>query len=179
MPARLPDNEATRLAALRVLEVLDSGPEAALDALVRVAPIVCGTPISLTSLVDAERQWFNTNIGLPEPTRRSETSRNAQRRPETPTRVDFRAHAILDEQIFEVSDAALYRRFADRPLLAHGPGIGFYAGAPVQLSDGSRVGIRCVSVSTPHRLSRPRAADPEAGGRGMTGAGACVDPTGV
>ena len=113
MPARLPDNEATRLAAWRMLEVLDNGPEAALDALVRVAPIVCGTPISLTSLVDAERQWFKTNIGLPEPTRRSETSRNAQRRPETPTRVDFRAHAILDEQIFEVSDAALDCRVAD------------------------------------------------------------------
>jgi len=138
--ARLPDNEKTRLAALRALDVLDSGPEAALDALVRVASIVCATPISLLSLVDAERQWFKANIGLPGTT-------------ETPRDIAFCAHAILDEPIFEVPDAALDPRFADNPLVAGGPGIRFYAGAPVQLSDGSRVGTLCVIDSVPHQLT--------------------------
>ena len=129
---------------MRALDVLDSDPEAALDALVRVASIVCGTPIPLISLVDAERQSFKANIGLPGAT-------------ETPRDVAFCAHEILDEQIFEVPDVALDPRFADNPLVPHGPGIRFYAGAPVQLSDGSRVGTLCVIDSTPHQLT-PRSA---------------------
>jgi len=140
-PAKFPDNEATRLAALRALEVLDSGPEAELDALVRVASIVCGTPISLISLIDAERQWFKANIGLPGTT-------------ETPRDIAFCAHAILGDEIFEVPDATLDDRFADNPVVADRPGIRFYAGAPVELSDGSRVGTLCVVDCMPRRLTQ-------------------------
>ena len=140
-PAKLPANEIKRLAALRALDVLDSGPEVELDALVRVASIVCGTPISLISLVDAERQWFKANIGLPGTT-------------ETPRDIAFCAHAILGDNIFEVPDATKDERFADNPLVADKPTIRFYAGAPVELSDGSRVGTLCVIDSTPRLLTQ-------------------------
>lgn len=129
--APLPDNEPQRLAALRALDVLDTGPEAEFDALVRTASLVCGVPISLISLIDAERQWFKANIGLPGAL-------------ETPRDVAFCAHAILGDALFEVPDASADARFADNPLVSGNPDIRFYAGAPVILSDGHHVGTLCV-----------------------------------
>ncbi|MEJ6007819.1 PAS domain-containing protein [Paucibacter sp. AS339] len=137
-PARL--NEAASLAALHGLDVLDSPPEPAFDALVRVASLVCGVPISLISLIDAERQWFKANIGLPGVT-------------ETPRELAFCAHAVLGDELFDVPDASLDPRFADNPLVTGGPDIRFYAGAPICLSDGIRVGTLCVIDRQPHHLN--------------------------
>ena len=135
-----PEDEATRLAALLSLEVLDSGPEAEFDALVHAASLVCGTPISLISLIDTERQWFKANVGLPGVS-------------ETPRDVAFCSHAILGDGLFEVADASLDARFADNPLVAGQPDIRFYAGAPLRLSDGSHVGTLCVIDRQPRQLS--------------------------
>ena len=137
--APLPANEVARLQSLHDLRVLDTGPEAQFDALVKVASLVCGVPISLISLIDAERQWFKANIGLPG------TS-------ETPRDLAFCAHAILEDTIFEVSDAALDPRFSDNPLVTAYPDIRFYAGAPVRLSNGECVGTLCVIDRQPRRL---------------------------
>ncbi len=137
--AAIPSDEVQRLAALHALDVLDSGPEEEFDALVRVASLVCGVPVSLISLVDAERQWFKANIGLPGTT---ETARD----------VAFCAHAILDDEIFVVPDAAKDQRFADNPLVSAAPDIRFYAGAPITLSDGHRVGTLCVIDRKPRTL---------------------------
>jgi diguanylate cyclase (GGDEF)-like protein/PAS domain S-box-containing protein len=139
-PARLPDNELERLAALRQLEVLDSSPEPAFEALVKAASLVCDTPISLISLVDAGRQWFKANIGLPQAS-------------ETPRDIAFCAHAVLHDELFEVSDATLDVRFARNPLVTSGPGIRFYAGMPLTLSDGHRVGTLCVIDRVARELS--------------------------
>ena len=130
-PASVSVDESARLDALRALDVLDTEPEAAFDALVRVASMVTGTPISLLSLVDCERQWFKANVGL--------DGTN-----ETPRDIAFCAHAILGKQIFEVPDATRDVRFADNPLVVASPAIRFYAGAPIALSDGYRVGTLCV-----------------------------------
>ena len=137
--AQLPDNEIARLAALHDLEVLDTSPEAEFDALVRVAAMVCGVPISLISLIDTERQWFKANTGLPGVT-------------ETPRDAAFCAHAILDDGIFEVPDTLLDPRFFDNPLVTGNPDIRFYAGAPVRLNDGNRVGTLCVIDRKPRQL---------------------------
>jgi diguanylate cyclase len=139
-PARLPGNEADRLAALRRLEVLDSAPEPAFEALVRAASLVCGTPISLISLVDADRQWFKANIGLPGAS-------------ETPRDIAFCAHAVLDSEVFEVADATQDSRFAQNPLVTSSPDIRFYAGMPLTMSDGHRVGTLCVIDRVPRELS--------------------------
>lgn len=133
-------DEAQTLEALNALRVLDSPPEAEFDALARAASLACGTPIALISLVDADRQWFKANIGLPAVT---ETARS----------VAFCAHAVLGDELFEVPDAEQDARFADNPLVAGEPGVRFYAGAPVQLSSGHRVGTLCIIDRQPRRLT--------------------------
>ena len=136
----IPGNETERLASLRSLEILDTAAEAEFDALARAASIVCGTPISLLSLVDADRQWFKANIGL------EGTS-------ETPRDVAFCAHAILGNTLLEIPDAAADLRFHDNPLVTGYPGIRFYAGVPVVLSDGQAVGTLCVIDHEPRQLT--------------------------
>ena len=143
--APLPANESDRLASLHGLDVLDSGPEEEFDALIRVASIVCGVPISLISLIDSERQWFKANIGLPGVD-------------ETPRDIAFCAHAILGNDVFEVPDAAQDARFADNPLVTSAPDIRFYAGAPIVLGDGSRVGTLCVIDRQPRQLDATQRA---------------------
>lgn len=140
IPAPLPDDEAARLAALRELLVLDSSPEPVFDGIARMAAEICGTPIALLSLVDAERQWFKANVGLHGVT-------------ETPRDVAFCAHAILGESVFEVPDAADDGRFAGNPLVTAGPGIRFYAGSPLMLPGGGRVGTLCVIDRQARRLT--------------------------
>ncbi len=145
MPAAMPrHDEASSQAALHALHVLDSPPEAEFDALVRVAALVCGVPISLISLIDADRQWFKAHVGLP----------GLQ---QTPRDVSFCAHAVLSGELMEVPDAQQDPRFSDNPHVTGAPDIRFYAGAPIQLGDGSRVGTLCVIDSEPRRLdSRQR-----------------------
>ncbi len=138
--AGLRKNEAASLVALEALEVLDSAPEADFDALVRAASVVCGVPISLLSLIDVERQWFKANIGLNGVT---ETTREQA----------FCAHAVLQDDILEIPDAAVDERFADNPLVTGEPGIRFYAGAPIRLSGGQQVGTLCVIDRQPGQLS--------------------------
>jgi diguanylate cyclase (GGDEF)-like protein/PAS domain S-box-containing protein len=138
--APVPPDEAARLASLLALEVLDTTAEQEFDALARAAAAVCGVPIALISLVDAQRQWFKANVGLPGVS-------------ETPRDVAFCAHAILEDSLFVVPDAARDSRFDDNPLVVGQPGIRFYAGAPISLSDGSRVGTLCVIDREPRQLT--------------------------
>jgi diguanylate cyclase (GGDEF)-like protein/PAS domain S-box-containing protein len=140
LTAPMPLDEKERLRALERLGILDSAPEREFDALVAIAALVCGVPISLVSLIDHERQWFKANVGLPGVT-------------ETPRDMAFCAHAILEDGIFEVPDALADPRFADNPLVATAPDIRFYAGATLRLSDGAHVGTLCVIDRVPRRLS--------------------------
>ena len=141
MPAApLPANEPDRLRSLLALDVLDSAAEAEFDALVHAAALVCDVPISLVSLVDAKRQWFKANVGLPGVT-------------ETPRESAFCAHAILDNDILEVTDATRDPRFADNPLVTGAPDIRFYAGATLRLSTGEHVGTLCVIDRQPRQLT--------------------------
>ena len=118
---------------------MDSAPEREFDALVQAAALVCGVPISLISLIDADRQWFKANVGLPGVT-------------ETPRELAFCAHAILEDGIFEVTDATRDPRFDDNLLVTGDPGIRFYAGATLRLSDGTHAGTLCVIDRQPRQL---------------------------
>jgi len=138
--AERPATEPQRLASLIALEVLDSGPEEEFDALIKVASLVCEVPISLISLVDSERYWFKANIGMPGVS-------------EAPRDIGFCGHSILADGLFEVADTLQDERFADSPLVTHAPNIRFYAGAPIVLVDGSRIGTLCVIDRQPRRLS--------------------------
>ncbi|MEH6825954.1 MAG: PAS domain S-box protein [Motiliproteus sp.] len=135
----IPDNEATRLCALRSLNVLDTQAEERFDRYTRLARQILQTPIVLISLIDAERQWFKSRQGL-EAT-------------ETPRAFSFCGHAILTDELFCVADTAADPRFADNPLVTGAPDIRFYAGAPLVLSGGERVGTLCAIDIVPRTLS--------------------------
>ncbi|HVE62834.1 MAG TPA: MBL fold metallo-hydrolase [Mycobacteriales bacterium] len=136
--APLPPDEERRLRSLRALDVLDTEPEERFDRYTRQACEVFDVPVALVSMVDADRQWFKSRQGVPHQ--------------ETPRDASLCAHAILGDDVFLVPDLLEDDRFADSPA-ATGPGrTRFYAGVPLVLSDGSRVGSFCVVDDRPRVL---------------------------
>ncbi len=138
MQAPKPFNETDRLAALYALDILDSGPEQDFDDIVALASSVCGTPMSLVSMLDADRQWFKARLG----TDLTETNRE----------MSFCAHAILGRDLLVVPDATKDARFADNPLVQQDSGIRFYAGAPLVTTEGFALGALCVVDKEPRQL---------------------------
>jgi GAF domain-containing protein len=136
--APLPDNETERLQALYDLLILDTPPEERFDKIVRFAAAEFEVPIVLISLLDAERQWFKASVGL----QVCETARD----------VSFCGHAILGAAPMVVPDASADARFADNPLVTGEPGIRFYAGAPLALPSGARLGTLCLIDRVPRTL---------------------------
>ncbi len=134
----MPRNEATRLDTLRSLNILDTRPEERFDRLTRLAKRLFGVPIALVSLVDANRQWFKSCVGL-------------QAR-ETAREVSFCGHAIVEDEIFLVPDATLDERFHDNPLVTDAPHIRFYAGCPLKVPNGSKLGTLCLIDVEPRTL---------------------------
>lgn len=136
--APLPDNEPARLAALYELLILDTPPEERFDKIVQFAAGEFDMPIVLVTLVDLDRQWFKARVG----TQVCETGRD----------VSFCAHAILHDEIMVVEDALQDPRFADNPLVTGAPHIRFYAGAPLALPSGLRLGTLCLIDRRPRTL---------------------------
>lgn len=137
--AQLPPTEAARLEALRQYNILDTVSEQAFDDLTLIASQICGTPIALISLVDEQRQWFKSRVGLA-----------AQ---ETPRDMAFCAHAILEPDLFIVRNALEDERFATNPLVTGDPHVRFYAGAPLVTTAGDALGSLCVIDREPRELS--------------------------
>jgi len=127
--------EELRLAALQSYQILDTPNEERFDRIVRMAARVFGSTIALISLVDRDRQWFKASVGLDAT--------------ETPRAVSFCSHAIQQQGVFVVADAAADPRFANNPLVTGDPNIGFYAGAPLITPGGHALGTVCVIDRTP------------------------------
>jgi GAF domain-containing protein len=136
----VPGNEADRLDALHRLLCLDTPPEARFDAIVQFAADEFDVPIVLISLVDAHRQWFKSKIGVD----LCETARG----------ISFCTHAIMSPEAMVIPDAKADPRFRDNPMVLGEPFVRFYAGAPLELAGGLRVGTLCL-IDT-----RPRGIDP-------------------
>lgn len=126
----IPSDEAERVSTLRNLLILDTPPEERFDTITAYAQSQFNVPIALVSLVDTDRQWFKSACGLDA----AETSRE----------ISFCGHAVLHDEIFEIPDATRDERFADNPLVTGAPAIRFYAGAPLKMDNGHRVGTLCL-----------------------------------
>lgn len=133
-----PENEQSRLDTLRSLNILDTAPEERFDRLTRMAKRMFGVPIALVSLVDENRQWFKSCIGLSVS--------------ETPRDISFCGHAILGNDIFIIPNAEEDERFADNPLVVGEPEIRFYAGCPLRALNGEKLGTLCIIDQRPRNF---------------------------
>ena len=130
--------EPERLAALTRYRILDTQPERSFDDLALLASQICGTPMALITLVDENRQWFKSRVGV-----------SMQ---ETPRSVSFCARAVQDRALMVVPDALHDRRFRDNPLVVGDPHFRFYAGAPLSTPEGHALGTLCVADRVPREL---------------------------
>jgi GAF domain-containing protein len=135
----LPSNEEKRLEALKNYHILDTLPEADFDALTNLASYICNTPIALISLIDTDRQWFKSNVGLGI----SQTDRN----------IAFCRYTILSEGVLEITDTHQNPLVSTNPLVTGDPNIRFYAGAPLTTPDGYNLGSLCVIDTIPRQLT--------------------------
>jgi signal transduction histidine kinase len=132
--------ESERIDSLRSYLVLDTDSEEEIDSLTQLASDICETPISLVSLVDNDRQWFKSKVGLEV----SETSRD----------VSFCAHAITEiDDLFIVEDSRTDPRFFDNPLVTNKPLVIFYAGVVLKSDENLPLGTLCVIDNEPRKLN--------------------------
>lgn len=134
-----PINEEQRLKALSEYRILGSRPEESYDNITRIAALACNVPIALISLVDRERQWFKSKVGVAV----NETSRD----------ISFCAHTILNPDPMVVEDALFDQRFKDNPLVTEEPHIRLYAGFPLETPTEDRLGTLCVIDRIPKSLT--------------------------
>ncbi|WP_426107627.1 putative bifunctional diguanylate cyclase/phosphodiesterase [Massilia sp. TSP1-1-2] len=137
--APFPADEAERLLALYSARILDTEPEEEFDRITRIAAKLLKVPIALVSLVDAERQWFKSKVGLDV----TQTRRD----------ISFCGHAVLQKEPFLISDAQADARFADNPLVMGAPFVRFYAGIPLLSVEGQALGSFCVIDHVPRILT--------------------------
>ncbi|MEM9345572.1 MAG: ATP-binding protein [Planctomycetota bacterium] len=149
MPAApLPKDESSRIASLISCQVLDTEPEDRFDDLTTLASRLCEVPVALVSLVDEDRQWFKSHYGIDVE--------------QTPRDHAFCGYVILQDEPLIINDATKDPRTADNPLVTGEPGIRFYAGVPLRLSNNAAVGTLCVIDTQPREISSTQVKDLEA-----------------
>lgn len=139
MKAERHRDEDARLAALHSYDIIDTEAEAEFDEIVQVVSDVCGTPVSLISLIETDRQWFKAKIGI-------DIS-------ETPFDLSVCAHGILQPDLLEIEDMTRDARTSDNPLVKGEPHARFYAGAALTTPDGHPLGMLCVLDYQPRKLT--------------------------
>jgi diguanylate cyclase (GGDEF)-like protein len=132
-------NDRNRVASLRRLGLLDTGPEERFDRITRTAQRLFGVETALVSLVDVDRQWFKSRQGMAA----TETARD----------ISFCGHAITGREVLEVDDTLCDPRFSDNPLVTEEPKVRFYAGCPISGPDGAVIGTLCLLDNRPRHLN--------------------------
>lgn len=141
---RIPDNDKQRVNALHRLNMLDTGNEERFDRITRIAKQLFNVPIALVSLVDEDRQWFKSKIGMDDEEKPRDTS--------------FCGHAILKDDIMIVEDATRDNRFHDNPYVTSDPNIKFYLGCPLKVKNQFNVGTLCLLDSKPRQFTEAEQA---------------------
>ena len=118
--------------------MLDTLSEDEFDNITKVASYICHVPIASISLVDDKRVWFKSRIGIDVP--------------EAPREISFCQYAIMENEIFEISNTLENETFKDNPLVTGAPNFRFYAGAPLTTPDGLNIGTLCVFDKIPKKL---------------------------
>lgn len=136
---QIPENEDERLMELFKYDILDSPRESEFDDLVKLASNICKAPISIITLVDSDRQWFKSAVGM----EGDETNRKHA----------FCAHAINQDDPLIVRDATSDERFHDNPFVLEDPNVRFYAGMPLVTPNGHKLGTLCVLDTVPRELT--------------------------
>ncbi len=139
MKADPPANESDRVKSLALYQILDTMPEGVFDEITFLASYICGCPIATISIIDSERQWYKSRIGIDA----TETSRD----------ISFCAHTIRQNEPLIVEDATHDPRFMDNPVVVQEPHVRFYAGVSLVNRDGFALGTLCVVDTQPRQLS--------------------------
>jgi signal transduction histidine kinase len=137
--AQIPNNESERQANLDSYNLVDTPPEVDFDYITELASQLCKTPIALISIIDNDRQWFKSKVGLGA----DQTGRD----------ISFCGHAIHSDELFEIKDSNKDERFKDNPLVTDAPHVIFYAGQPIISSEGHKLGTLCVIDNKPNELN--------------------------
>lgn len=133
------ENETKRLNNLYSYNILDTHTETVFDELTNLVSSLINIPIVLISLIDKERQWFKSKVGL-----------NIN---ETPRDISFCQYAIMQNEIFEVENALEDNRFNKNPLVTNDPNIVYYVGSPLTDNEGLNIGTLCAIDTSPRKLS--------------------------
>ncbi|NNC37032.1 MAG: GAF domain-containing protein [Acidimicrobiales bacterium] len=139
LAATHPENDQ-RLHVLRSFDVLDTAPEKAYDDITQLTAELCEAPICMVTLVEEDRQWFKSTVGL-------------GRLCETPLEQSLCTHAVAQDSYLEIEDTLLDERSKDNPLCHGNPPIRFYAGAILRTFDGWPLGTLCVLDVKPRKLT--------------------------
>src|SRR3989338_5370349 len=139
LEAPIPKNEAERLAALKSLHILDTPAEERFDRIARMAQQIFNVPISTLSLVDSNREWFKSCVGV-----------SASEGPRT---ISFCGHAMLEDDLFLIPDTKKDPRFADNPMVVGKPYLRFYAGQSLANAAGFKIGTFCIKDTKPRTLT--------------------------
>jgi GAF domain-containing protein len=141
----LPSNETERLAALERLSILDAPASPFLERICRIAQQIFNVPISAVTFLDAEQQWLKAIIGVDD-------------LKTTPREHSFCQYTIMHDEVFVIPDAQADRTFADNPFVAGEPHLRFYAGAPLTIEPGIRLGSLCVIDTKPREFQPDHAS---------------------
>ena len=134
----MPFDEDRRLDILKSYAVLDTPPEPIFDQVTRSVARLFNVPVAIVSLIDRDRVWFKSGIGV--------KVRELRRS------ITFCAHAIMQNSVMVVPDTTADPRFKDHPFVVGRPGFRFYAGAPLVTSDGYPIGALCIMDAKPREM---------------------------